>query len=179
MLARMTDDKSGRPICFAFAGSTSRTDGSEVYLEAPLLRQSVNYKQARAGFAYPLYYNTLFASLRNEFNRAVAYAKEQHFGYWPKDKTLKGVTVKSHADLATIAPIWPKLWRRLDEYFRKATSIAGFIEFLEGRNERIDILSTMEEQGLQDLVRVTGNKVRMTQPPENLRVVAKAGKRSR
>ena len=179
ILARMTDDKSGRPICFAFAGSTSRTDGSEVYLEAPLLRQSVNYKQARAGFAYPLYYNTLFASLRNEFNRAVAYAKEQHFGYWPKDKTLKGVTVKSHADLATIAPIWPKLWRRLDEYFRKATSIAGFIEFLEGRNERIDILSTMEEQGLQDLVRVTGNKVRMTQPPENLRVVAKAGKRSR
>lgn len=179
ILARMTDDESARPICFVFAGTTGRADGSEVYLEPALLLQSVNYKQVKSGFAYPLYYNTLFASLRNEFNQALAFAKQRLFGYWPKDKTLKGVIVKSHSDLATIPPIWPKLWRRMDEYLKKTDSLAGFIKFLEDRNERVDILSTMEEQGLQDLVKVTGNKVKMTQPPENLRVVSKTGKRNR
>lgn len=179
ILARMTDDESGRPICFVFAGTTGRADGSEVYLEPSLLRQSVNYRQIKSGFAYPLYYNTLFASLRNEFNQALAFAKQRPFGYWPKDKTLKGVIVKNNSDLVTIPPIWPKLWRRMDQYLKKNNSLSGFIKFLEDRNERVDILSTMEEQGLQDLVKVTGNKVKMTQRPENLRVVAKAGKRIR
>jgi hypothetical protein len=78
-----------------------------------------------------------------------------------------------------IPPIWPKLWRRLDEFFRNANSLNGFIDFLEQRNERVDILSIMEERGLQDVVKVRGNKVRMTEPPENLRVVARAGRRTR
>lgn len=68
VLARMTDDKSGRPITFVFAGKTSLTDGSEVKLTPAILKASVNYKQLRDGYAYPLYYNTLFADLRNEFN---------------------------------------------------------------------------------------------------------------
>jgi hypothetical protein len=68
VLARMTDDKSGRPISFVFAGKTSLTDGSEVKLTPAILKASVNYKQVRDGYAYPLYYNTLFADLRNEFN---------------------------------------------------------------------------------------------------------------
>jgi hypothetical protein len=37
ILARMTDDQSRRPICFVYAGGTSRGDGSEVFLDAPLL----------------------------------------------------------------------------------------------------------------------------------------------
>jgi hypothetical protein len=89
------------------------------------------------------------------------------------------VTVRSKNDLATIPPIWPKLWRRLEEFFRNANSLAGFIDFLEQRNERIDILSIMEERGLQDLVEVRGDTVRMTEPPENLRVVGEAGRRTR
>jgi hypothetical protein len=124
-----------------------------------------------------LYYNTLFASLRATFDKALAFAKRRDRGYWPDDHTLAGVTVRNHDDQATISPIWPKLWRRMDEYLRKHDSLEGFKEFLEVRDERIDILSLMEERGLQDVVKVTGNKVRMTEPPENLRVRAKAGRR--
>jgi len=179
VLARATDDKSGRPIAFAFAGNTARQDGSEVFLDPLLLKSSVNFKQAKSGFAYPLYYNTLFASLRNEFTAAIKYARNKHLGYWPLDKTLTGVTVHSHADLATIPPIWPKLWRRLDEFLKTHNSLAGFIGFLEARNERIDILSIMDERGLQDVVNVQGSKVRLTERPENIRVVGKAGHRTR
>lgn len=179
ILSRMTDDQSGRPICFVFAGNTNQSDGAEVFLDGPMLRDSVNYLQAQAGFAYPLYYNTLFADLRAELNRAIASAQQNNLGYWPEDRTLEGVTVQGKGDLTTISPIWPKLWRRLQEYFRNANSLAGFIDFLEQRNERIDILSIMEERGLQDVVEVAGDTVRMTQPPENLRVVGQSGRRDR
>lgn len=179
ILTRMTDDQSGRPICFVFAGSTRRRDGSNVFLDVPMLRNSVNYQQAKAGFAYPLYYNTLFASLRDEFSQVIAVAKQSSLGYWPDDKTLSGVTIVSRDQLATIPPIWPKLWRRLDEFLRKSNSLAGFVDFLEQRNERIDILSIMEERGLQDVVDVQGNTVRMIEPPENLRIVGKVGDRNR
>lgn len=179
ILARMTDDTSRRPIAFAFAGMTERPDGDDVFLDVPLLAQSVNYQQMTAGFAYPLYYNTLFASLRNALTQAHAIGRLQPNGYFPHDATLAGVTVPAAADLETIPPIWPKLWRRLQEYFRHATSLAGFIDFLEERDERIDILSIMEERGLQDLVVVAGDTVRLLEPPENLRVVGDAGQRHR
>jgi endonuclease YncB( thermonuclease family) len=183
VLSRETDDRSGRPICFAFAGNTHLADGSEVRLEAPLLRRSVNWLQMKAGYAYPLYYNTLFAALRREFDKALALAKAAKDGYWakspPNDCTLKGVTVRGKTDLKTISPIWPKLWRRLEEWFRKHNSLNGFVAFLAAKNERIDILSIMEERGLQDLVKVTGDKVQMIQSPENLRVVGSSGRRHR
>ncbi len=179
ILSRMTDDKSGRPIAFVFAGATDLEDGSKVFLDSALLQDSVNIGQAKAGFAYPLYYNTLFASLRAEFNRAIAEAQGSGSGYWPEDKTQTGVVVNSHDDLATIPPIWPKLWRRLDEYLSSHDSLADFIDFLSGSNERIDILSIMEERGLQDIVEVQDNTVRLTEPPENIRVVGKAGHRTR
>jgi hypothetical protein len=177
ILARMTDDKTRRPICFVFAGKTNIQDGSKVFLDKVMLRSSVNYKQMQAGFAYPLYYNTLFTSLREEFNQALLYAKQNSSGNWKEDATMSGVKIKSKNELKTIPPIWPKLWRRLEEFFRKATSLDDFKIFLEKKNERIDILSIMEEQGLQDLIEVKGDTVRMTEPPENLRVVGKAGRR--
>ena len=179
ILSRMTDDKSRRPICFIFYGKTNLADGSSVMLDAKLLRKSVNYQQMLDGYAYPLYYNTLFASLRNEFTAALQLAKKAKRGYWPTDKTLSGVTITSAAGLASIPPIWPKLWRRLETHLRNNTSLKGFIDFLTKENERVDILPIMEERGLQDIVKVSGNKVRLSVLPENIRVVANAGKRRR
>jgi hypothetical protein len=134
------------------------------------------------GFAYPLYYNTLFGSLRAQFNVALAFAKQKGRGYWPTDATRAGVRIRKEADLTTIRPVWPKLWRRLQEYFGKnppPASLSGFIAFLAAKNERVDILSLMEERGLQDLVQVNGDRVKLLSDPENLRVVGKAGQRIR
>lgn len=179
ILTRMTDDNSGRPIAFVFAGKTNLRDGAEVFLDGTMARKSVNVKQAKAGFGYPLYYNTLFASLREEFNKAIANAKSKGLGYWSVDQTNTGVTIDNYANLATIPPIWPKLWRRLEEFLRQKDSLDGFLDFLENRNERVDIMSTMEECGLQDLVEVHENKVRLKEDPVNIRVVGKAGRRAR
>lgn len=179
ILSRMTDDLAGRPISFLFTGDPQEADGADLFLDAARLRSSANWRQAADGLAYPLYYNTLFADLRADLDRAIADARSNRRGYWPTDATLTGVSVQSRSDLATIPPIWPKLWRRLDEYFREDASLDGFIAFLEARNERVDVLPSMEERGVQDVVEVSGSVVRLTVPPENLRVVARAGRRSR
>ncbi|MFN3682260.1 MAG: hypothetical protein ACK4VP_09495, partial [Nitrospira sp.] len=76
---------------------------------------------------------------------------------------------------AAIPPIWPKLWRRLEEFLRQNASPKGFIDFLERRNERVDVLPLMEERGLHDLIEVQGHTVRLFERPEHLRVIGKAG----
>ena len=178
IVSRMTDDTSRRPICFAFAGTVGAADGSSVFVDATMVRKSANVKQMQDGFAYPLYYNTLFAELRTEFNKALRLAKQAGRGYWPKDRTLQGVTVTGTPSLKTIAPIWPKLWRRLETHLRSGAPLSDFIDFLAGENERLDILSIMEERGLQDIVKVQGSKVKLTVAPEDIRVRSKAGTRT-
>jgi hypothetical protein len=170
VLSRMTDTH-GRPISFIFSGVTDRDDGSDVFLDLSMLRNSVNYKQMEAGFGYPLYYNTLFKQLRDGFNEALRSAKSSSSGYWPTDATMIGVTANDCASLSTIKPIWPKLWRRLEEYLRTHDNLDDFIIWLEEKGERVDILPILEERGLEDVVKVHGNNVSLTEEPEDLRVV--------
>jgi endonuclease YncB( thermonuclease family) len=173
ILARMTDTH-GRPLCFAFSGIIDTNDGSDVFLDQPMLRNSVNYKQMEAGFAYPLYYNTLFRDLREVFNESLKSAKSSSKGYWPTDATMTGVTVSDRSSLSTIKPIWPKLWRRLEEYLPTHGNLDDFIMWLEEKGERVDILPIMEQRGLEDVVKVEDNHVSLTEVPENLRVVSAA-----
>jgi len=108
-----------------------------------------------AGYAYPLYYNTLFAELRIVFDKALAAAKRKRPlpGYWSTDKTMTGVPVMGK--LANLPPVWPKLWRRLQEYQRKTGQYSDFKAFLEQKNERVIVMSEVTEKGLQDLVDLT------------------------
>lgn len=179
ILTRMTDDQSGRPIAFVFTGQTYLQDGAGLVLEGTMARASVNVQLAKAGLAYPLYYNTLDDELREEFNQAIAVAKSEGWGYWPVDQSNTGVTVDNYAALAFIPPIWPKLWRRLEKFLRQNDSLEGFLGFLKGRNERVNLLPSLVECGLQDLVEVRGNRVRLTESPEKIQVVGKAGLRVR
>jgi hypothetical protein len=171
ILARMVDPH-GRPICFAFSGNINSDDGSDIFLDQTMVRNSVNYKQMAAGFGYPLYYDTLFRDLRETFNEALHSAKQSSNGYWPTDATMSGVTATDTASLSTINPIWPKLWRRLDEYLPTHQNLDDFLTWLEARGERVDLLPTLDQKGLEDVVKVQGNQVSLTVEPQNLRVVS-------
>ena len=173
LLSRMVDPH-GRPICFAFSGNIDRKDGSDVFLNQAMVRNSINYKQMAAGYGYPLYYDTLFADLREAFNEALYSARQSSSGYWPTDATMTGVTVSNGSSLSTISPIWPKLWRRLEEYFASShhQNLDDFLNWLATKGERVDILTTMDRKGLKDVIEVEGNSISLTESPENLRVVS-------
>lgn len=166
-------ESHGRPIVFAFAGDPPEDDGANVFLDAARLRESVNFQQTQAGFAYPLYYNTLFRQLRETLNEAVDDARANQRGYWPTDAAQTGVTVSQRSQLVSLPPIWPKLWRRLEEFLRSRTGLDGFLTFIRNTGERADDLTTFEQHSLDNFFEVSGNTVRMIIDPRNLRVVSR------
>jgi hypothetical protein len=68
--------------------------------------------------------------------------------FWPTDATMTEVTVTNEASLSSIRSIWPKLWRRLEEYFPTHQDLDDFMAWLEARGERVDILPTLDQKGL-------------------------------
>jgi endonuclease YncB( thermonuclease family) len=165
-------DPNGRPIAFVFAGEAPEADGADIFLHAARLRQSVNFQQVSSGFGYPLYYNTLFRELRQTLNEALDDARSAGRGYWPTDATMTGVNITARSELSQIPPIWPKLWRRLEEFLRSHHGLNGFLDFIRDTGERADDLETFEQSSMDNFMQVNGDTVRMTIDPRQLRVVS-------
>lgn len=165
-------DPNGRPIAFAFTGDAPEADGASIFLTGDRLRESVNFLQVRNGFAYPLYYNTLFRALRETLNKALDEARGANRGYWPTDATLTGVNIVARSQLSAIPPVWPKLWRRLEEFLRNHQGLDGFLDFIRDSGERADNLTNFEQSSLDDFMEVSGDTLRMTVDPRLLRVVS-------
>jgi hypothetical protein len=135
-----------------------------------MLRKTANYRLLDEGLVYPTYYKKLFPDLRNEMTRRVERARPTK-GLWPDDKTEKGANIQGLQTLTDNVVLLPKLFRRLVDYLALSDgdpSLAGFPAYLAGRNDRIFILSTGHSTGFDFVVRVTGQRVRLTNPPEDL-----------
>lgn len=167
ILSRATD-KYHRPIVFAFAGSPPAQDGAHFHMSPKFLRNSVNYKLAEAGLVYPTFYKGLFADLRVELTETVIHARKRAQGIWPHDCTNAGATVLDLTNIQEKELILPKLFRRLAEYIQGGGTLDGFTEFLEARAENIFIISQRHFTHLDTVVRVSGNTLTLTVPPEDL-----------
>ena len=121
-------DVHGRPVSFLFRGPAPFADGSKVLLNAAVLKKSLNYAMVRDGNAYPLFYDTLFKQLRDELATAAKAARAAKKGLWSKNVTKSGFKAAGLADLETKLIVYPKLFRRLADYFEGGgAGIAGFI----------------------------------------------------
>lgn len=101
--------------------------------------------------------------------KAVDKAKQK--GLWPQDKTMSGFVVSSLASLTDHAIILPKLFRRLADYLAindGSLSLAGFKGYLASRNDRVVILPQGHVTGFDYVVKVTGQRVKLTVAPEQL-----------
>ena len=166
---------NGRPICFVFAGDAGEEDGDEtIFLDADRMKESVNYRLIEAGAAYPLFYDTLFSSLRSELAKATVAAREARKGFWPDDKTSSGVIWAGAASLPNLDPIFPKLWRRLEKYtqnrdFRdESDTLDAFTDFLQANRDRLVIISESRSTDLDNIIEVEGTTVRLPILPEDI-----------
>lgn len=100
-IASRSLDVHGRPVAWVFTGAPPQSDGAEVFLDDTLAAASVNHAQLVAGAAYPLFYDTLFASLRQVLADATVDAGRRQDGLWSSDATLTGSTGRG----------WPR-WSR-------------------------------------------------------------------
>jgi hypothetical protein len=163
-------DKYGRCISFAGRGNPPAPSGGQVYVDAKLLRQSANYRLLQRGLAYPTYYRKLFPDLRAVFTAAVSQARPTR-GIWPGDLTQLGLTVESLGQVEQDAIILPKLFRRLATYLGMsdgATSLAGFVAFLDQQDDRVYAMPDLHYTGLSTLIEVADQTVRLTVAPELL-----------
>jgi endonuclease YncB( thermonuclease family) len=164
------NDGNRRPVCFVFTGDTQEADGASVFLTGTQVEKSVNYQMLEAGYAYPMFYETLFMELREPLTEAFLGARRAQLGIHAMDASLAGVTLNSRADLKTIPPIYPKLWRRLEEYLRNHPNASGFAEFL--KNRRKEKLHTLSDSrfniSFDNVVENEGNQVRLLYEPYDM-----------
>lgn len=164
-------DTHGRPVAVVFAGDPTEPDGTLVHLDPDRLTTSANHRLLADGLAYPTYYSRLYPDLREALTTAVAQARAARTGIWALDATTSGVTIDLPTTLAESAVILPKLFRRLVDYLALGAedlALDGFLAFLSVREDRLFILSTRHATGLDTIVEVTGQTVRLTRPPEDL-----------
>jgi endonuclease YncB( thermonuclease family) len=161
-------EQFGRPIAFVYRGVPVEADGSSIFLTRERLRGSVNYQSVLEGLAYATYYAGLFPDLRAELTDAVRQARSSHVNIWAEDVTNDGFDVPDLEAITERHVIMPKLFRRLVDFLEGGGSVEGFKQSLEARREPIMIISTAHFTHFDTVVEVTGNVVRMTEPPENL-----------
>lgn len=167
ILTREGDKKSGRPICFVYVGDTEEDEGSAIFLAPARLRDSVNYKLIEAGMVYPLFYETLFMELRAELSLGLASARSNDRGHINLDQSAAGIAYAGPNNLGILPPIFPKLFRRLDDW--NGNTLQGFLTWLEQNdNERVHTLSDGRFLGFQDALEVVNNTVRLRYAPEDM-----------
>jgi len=163
-------DLYGRCIAFVGRGAPRQDDGSSFFVDVDALRTTANHHLISTGLAYPTYYRALFPDLRNEFTAAAKQARNGRLGVWASDSTTTGFDVTGLEVLQDDIVIVPKLFRRLVDYLHLGDdSMAGFPAFLDQAADKFFILSTGHSTtGLDAVVEVTGNNVKMTRPIEDL-----------
>jgi hypothetical protein len=165
ILSRQTD-RNRRPVSFAFSGDIDQDDGSVVFLDAELLRRSVNLKLVAKGQAYTMFYETLFAELRVELTAAFKSARRRALGIHRHDASLTGTSFQGRPSLDEIPPIFPKLWRRLEEYSRNHQGLAEFMLFLQTKvTDKLFTISDGRHISFDNAITVTGNNLRMKYEP--------------
>lgn len=164
-------DKYGRPVAFAYAGEAREHDLIQVHVTAQMLRESVNHRLLAEGLVYPTFYSKLYPDLRTELTAAAQSARRSGNGVWARDATTSGATITSLADLDDHVVILPKLFRRLVDYLALGAgdvSLDRFTDFLATRNDRLFVISEAHATGLDTIIAVAGQKLRLTHPPEDL-----------
>ena len=159
-------DKYGRVIALAFPGAGDG-DG-EVFVEADHLDGSANRMLLREGLAYPTFYWSLFADLRDALAAASGDARDAGRGLHAEDRTTAGFEVLSLASITDDHVILPKLFRRLVTYLESAGSVEGFKAALEASAEPVFDLRDRNFTHFDTFIEQDGATIRLHRDPEEL-----------
>jgi endonuclease YncB( thermonuclease family) len=167
-------DANGRLIGFVYPGDSASPDGSEVFVDEALVDDCVNARLLAAGYAYPAFYTTLPAQLRNYLAGLSRSARsgQPALGLWSRS-TADPNTAARIVDLASLEQlvVWPKLFRRIVPYLAAGfANFDGFDAWLRAdpvnRDDRIFLLDRLEPGNLHDIIRGVNQDIQLTVWPE-------------
>ena len=169
-------DTYGRTIAFVFTGDHPAVDGSSIFVTPQMLDSSLNIFMLQQGQAYPAFYLSLPAELRDHLEEIVAAARTAATGLWAED-TANPTTIAHVPDSTVLQQLvmWPKLFRRLAAYFPSNTGLAGFDAWMRAdqrnRDDRL-ILPNRELGNMHDILFVTaGDNIQLKYLPEDVVIV--------
>lgn len=176
-------EKEGRPLSWAFAGDPGVDDGATMTPEALAARlpNSINHRMLAKGMAYPYFFTSGEAVLRQSLAAAVdaavgAAAKDHNL--WEVDRTMQGVVLR---DISAIvhregvaqdgALIWPYLFRKALKAWCKTggsatkTSMDLSQLFVTGNPT---VVVDDKSVRLDSIVSTDGGTLRLTKPPQHI-----------
>ena len=161
-------ERYGRPVAFAFKGDTDLKDGSSVWFDDQLLKQSMNYHLVKEGMAYVTYYSGLFDDLRSTMTSGYIDAKNGQKGLHAEDRTESGFTVRGINSLQKDHVILPKLFRRLVSHIDSGGFMRNFKSELAVNPEKVLLVNRGHFINFHNLVDVSGNEVKLNHPIEDV-----------
>jgi endonuclease YncB( thermonuclease family) len=167
-------DAHGRVVGFAFTGRRRGkiTDLAPVRLDVAGVRDSVNWMLLRQGLAYPVAFSRMYPDLRAELAAAASHARTQQRGVWPRDVTQAGFRLADREHLQDEIVLLPRLFRRLVDYLELegpgGVNLSGVPAYLAARADRLMIMPEGHVTGLDTVVEMRQQQVRLTVAPERL-----------
>jgi hypothetical protein len=168
-------DNNGRMIAFIYPGDHPGPDGSTMFVDETLVNESANAALLTAGHAYPAFYATLPATLRNhlaDMSRAARTALDPA-GLWPRSTADPHgpATITNLAALQQLV-IWPKLFRRIVPYLASGfTDFDDFTAWLRAdpvnRDDALFLLDRLEPGNMHDIITASGHDIQLTTWPED------------
>jgi len=154
-------DAHGRVIAYLY-------DASPAGNTLPRVADSVNARLVDAGVVYPLAYDSQPARDARLFRELAGGARRAGRGVWARDRTRKGVALRSEGSLGPYGSlVLPKVFRRTVTYFREAAAGVGFCEWLRDWSGVDDRVRTSRGRWcrLSDVVRDRGGVIRVVGDP--------------
>lgn len=184
-------ERKGRPISWVFAGKTRSRDGTQYSRSqiASRIERSANYHLLAQGVVYPYFFMTLPAVLRNRLIEAVEKAQvaaKKEENLWRRDRTMKGITIRSISSVTEKYEMFPYLFRKLLKhalrqdmlaYWKALESGTDFVPdmeklsltgFFDGGNPYIFLVKEKDFVKLEEVLRVTKTRLTLKTPPQNI-----------
>jgi hypothetical protein len=166
-------ESNGRMLGLVYAGATNRDDGSRVFVDNAILDQSVNAKLVGAALAFVEPYDTMPLSLVRHLRTTIAAVRAAGDGLWPSESpSTEHAAHIANLDDAQALVMWPKLFRRLADYFREGhVGLGAFDAWVrEDRVRRDDALRLPngEAGNMHDTFVVDQDTLRLAFRPEAL-----------
>jgi len=160
-------DRFGRPVSYVFPKSAKLTDGAVMDSAILPIEDSINFQLAREGLVYPTFYTTTDRTFAEKIRAVVARARKTKRGIWSIDKT-SDFTLWDIRTLEEDILLMPKLFRRIVSFFDNYSDFGKLQEYMSKQRDNLVLWDGTKKKSLADLMTISGRRIRMKTPVEDI-----------
>lgn len=166
-IASATTDNFGRPVSYLFPKNAKLNDGDVMDSATLPIEDSINFQLAREGLVYPTFYTTTDRIFAEKIRAVVARARKTKRGIWSIDKTPDFTLLDIRALQEDIL-LMPKLFRRLVGFFDNYSDFGKLEEYMKKQRDNLVLWDGTKKKSMADLMKITGRRIQMTTPVEDI-----------